>query len=156
MEGDAIACGDKLIVIGRGLRPSIGRTGPPASILVYADPKGSMPSALGQGNLRKDLERAGHRLRSVGTREELNTALRTGTYDLLLADFNTAPSLEADASQAASRPTVLTTLFNPTAEELAAASKDTQCLRTPGKAKDYLTVVDTALARRSKQALKKN
>ena len=75
MEGDAIACGDKLIVMGRGLRPSIGRTGPPASILVYADPKGSMPSALGKGNLRKDLERAGHRLRSVGTREELNAAL---------------------------------------------------------------------------------
>lgn len=149
---DAIACGDKLIVMGRGLHPTVGRTGPPASILVFADPRGSMPAALDKGHLRKDLEKAGHRLRSVGTREEVTAALRTGTYDLLFADFKTASSLEAEASEAASKPTVLPTLFNPTDAELAAASKDSQCLRVPGQSKDYLAVVSNALALRKKQA----
>ena len=156
---DALACGDKLLLVGRGLRPGMGRTGPPASILVFADPGGSLPAALNKGHLRKDLERAGHRLKSVGTRAELTTALKTGNYDLVFADFKTAPSLEAEASHAPSKPTVLPTLFNPTDAEVAAATKDYVCLmRAPGKQQDYLAVIDTALAMRTTkpQADKKN
>ena len=49
MGGDALACGDKLVIVGRGMRPKRARAACPASILVYADPKGSMPAALGEG-----------------------------------------------------------------------------------------------------------
>lgn len=147
--GDALACGDKLLLVGRGLRPGMGRTGPPASILVFADPQGSLPAALNKGRLRKDLERAGHRLRSVGTRTELRDALKTGSYDLVFADFKMAPSLEAEASEARSKPSVLPILYNPTDAELAAATKDYFCLQAPGKQRDYLAVVDKALERRT-------
>ncbi len=66
MGGDTFACGDKLVIVGRGMRPKRVKGSVPASILVFADPKGSMPAALEEGNLRKDLEKAGHRVRSVG------------------------------------------------------------------------------------------
>jgi hypothetical protein len=152
MGGDAFACGDKLVVVGRGLRPRRVKGSVPASILVYADPKGSMPAALDEGHLRQELERAGHRVRSVGTREELETALGSGTYDLVFADLKTTPLVEKEAKGAPSKPTVLPTLFNPSDAELAAATKEYQCvMKAPGSQKDYLTVVDSAMAQRAKQ-----
>ena len=150
---DVLACGDKLVVVGRGLRPKRMKGSAPASILLYADPKGSLPAALEEGHLRQDLEKAGHRLRSVSSREELDAALDTGTYDLVFADFKAAPGIETEAKAAPSKPTVLPTLFNPSDAELAAASKQYQCvMKSPGQQKDYLAVVNEALALRAKQA----
>ncbi len=154
MRGDALACGDKLLVVGRGLKASRAMGAPHrASILLYADPKGSLPAALEEGHLRRDLERAGHRLRTATSREEFDTALRTGTYDLILADFKAAPLLESAAGAAASRPTVLPTLFKPSEAELAAASRQYACVvKSPGDLKDYMTVINEAMAERARQA----
>lgn len=152
MAGDALACGDKLVVVGRGLRPKRARSATQASILVYADPKGPLPAALQGGHLREDLERAGHHVRSVTTRAELRNALDTGGYDLVLADLASAQGLEDDAKRSSSRPAVLPTLYNPSDAELAAAAKDYACImKAPGSQKDYLAVVNDALALRSKQ-----
>ena len=151
-SGDVRACGDKLVVVGRGLRAGRMRSGPLASILIFADPKGSLPAALAEGHLRKDLERAGHRLRSVTTEEELKAALGSGSYDLVLADFKSAPGLESEAKAAASRPTVLPTLFNPSQAELAAASQEYSCVvKSPSDQKDYMSVINEAMAERAKQ-----
>ncbi len=150
---ELLACGDKLVVVGRGLRPKRAKASVPASILLFADPKGSLPAALEEGHLRRDLEKAGHRLRSVSSREELGAALDTGSYDLVFADFKVAPAIETEAKAAHSKPTVLPTLFNPSDAELAAASKQYQCImKSPGQQKDYLAVVNEALALRAKQA----
>ena len=151
MGADALACGDKLVVVGRG-RPRRVKSVQQAAILVFADPAGALPAALDAGNLRKDLERAGHRIRSVSTRQELTSALGTGTYDLVMTDYKSAASVEADAKAAASRPTVLPTLYNPSAADLAAAEKQYHCvMKAPGKQNDYLAVVNEALTERAKQ-----
>lgn len=151
--GDVLACGDKLVVVGRGLRSGRVKTGHPAAILVFADPAGSLPAALDQGHLGRDLERAGHRLRRVATQQELKAALDTGSYDLVLADFKTAASLEPEARAASSQPTVLPTLFNPTDAELATASQQYACVvKAPGDQKDYLSVINEAMAERAKHA----
>lgn len=152
MGGDALACGDKLVIVGRGMRPRRVKGSVPASILVYADPKGSIPAAMDEGHLRQDLERAGHRVRSVGSRAELENALETGSYDLVFADFKEAPLVETEAKGAPSKPTVLPTLYNPSQADLAAATKEYQCVvKAPGSQKDYLDVVNEAMAIRAKQ-----
>jgi hypothetical protein len=152
LGGDALACGDKLVIVGRGMRPKRVKGSVPASILVYADPKGSMPAALDAGHLRQDLEKAGHRVRSVGTREELDDALGTGSYDLVFTDIKSAPAIETEAKGAASKPTVLPTLFNPSDADLAAATKEYHCVvKAPGSQKDYLAVVNEAMAIRAKE-----
>jgi DNA-binding NtrC family response regulator len=152
MGGDTFACGDKLVIVGRGMRPRRVKGSVPASILVFADPKGSMPAAMEEGHLRQDLEKAGHRVRSVGSREELDSALGTGSYDLVFTDFKTAPAIETEARGAASKPTVLPTLFNPSDADLAAATKEYHCVvKAPGSQKDYLAVVNEALAIRAKE-----
>jgi len=156
LGGDAFGCGDKLVVVGRGLKTSRAMGAPHrASILVYADPKGSLPAALEEGHMRKDLERAGHRLRTTTSREEFDAALSTGTYDLVLADFKSASTLEPAAKAAASKPTVLPTLFNPSEAELAAASRQNTCVvKSPGDQKDYMIVINEAMAERVKQSPK--
>jgi hypothetical protein len=149
--GDILACGDKLLVVGRG-RPRRARGVQSAAILVFAEPGGALPAALEEGNLRKDLERAGHRIRSVTTRQELDSALGSGTYDLLMTDYRSAEALEADAKAAPSRPTVLPTLYKPSAAELAAAESHYRCvMKAPSQQRDYLDVVNEALAERAKQ-----
>ncbi len=156
LGGDVLACGDKLVVVGRGLHPT-HRAVSRASILVYARPGGSLPAALGEGGLQKNLERAGHRLSRVVTDEELRKALGTGRYDLVLADLDAASRIEAEANAAPAHPTVLPTLYNPSPAELKAAESEFQCvLKSPGKEKDYLAVVDEAMAMRTRHAKGEN
>jgi hypothetical protein len=151
MAAEAFPCGDKLVVVGRG-RPKRVKAVKAAAILVFADPGGALPAALEQGNLRRDLERAGHRIRSVSTRQELGAALGSGTYDLLMTDYRSAAALDAEAKAAPSHPTVLPTLYKPSPADLAAAEKDYACVvKAPGQAKDYIAVVNEALAERAKQ-----
>lgn len=151
VAGDALACGDKLVIVGRGLRPK-RKAVSQASILAYARPGGSLPAALGEGGLQKNLERAGHRVSRVGTEDELRKALGEGGHDLVLADLEAASRVEAQARAAPAHPTVLPTLFNPSPGELKAAEGAFPCvLKAPAKEKDYLAVVDEAMAARAKQ-----
>lgn len=152
LSGDVLACGDKLVIVGRGLRPR-GKAVSPASILVFARPGGSLPAALGEGGLQKDLERAGHRLRRVETEEDLKKALGAGGFDLILADLAAAPRVEAEAGRAPAHPTVVPALYKPTPEELAEAEREFACVvRSPGKQRDSLAAVDEAMAARKRQA----
>jgi hypothetical protein len=140
------------VIVGRGLRAkrkAVSR----ASILVYARAGGSLPTALGEGGLQKNLERAGHRISRVGTEQELKDALGAGGHDLVLADLDAAPRIEAQAKSAPAHPTVLPTLYNPSPAELKAAETAFHCvLKAPAKEKDYLAVVDEAMAARAKEA----
>ncbi|HKC12936.1 MAG TPA: hypothetical protein VKI41_12960 [Vicinamibacteria bacterium] len=155
--GHVFACGDKLVVVGRGLKANRLSAPRRASILVYADPKGALPAALEEGHLRKDLERAGHRLRTATSREEFDAALGTGTYDLVLADFKAAPLLEPAVQAAASKPTVLPTLFNPSDADLAAALRQYTCVvKSPSDQKNYMIVINEAMAERAKQTSPKS
>jgi hypothetical protein len=150
--GDALACGDKLMIVGRRLFAKLKAVST-ASILVYARPGGSLPTALGEGGLQKNLERAGHRLHQVGTEDELKEALAAGGYDLVLADLKAAPRIEVEANNTPTHPTVLPTLYNPSPAELTAAESAFPCvLKSPSTEKDYLAVVDEAMAARARQA----
>ena len=154
VAGDAFACGDKLLIVGRGIRPaSVKALHHRASILVYAAPGGALPAALSEGRLQSNLERAGHRLSRVANEGELSEALAKGGFDLVFADLKLAPRIEAEARETPARPTVLPTLYNPSPAELAAARSQFQCVLTsPSKEKDYLTVIDEALEARAREA----
>jgi hypothetical protein len=69
-----------------------------------------------------------------------------------MTDYRSAAAIDADAKAAPSHPTVLPTLYNPSPADLAAAEKDYACvLKAPGQQKDYIAVVNEALAERAKQ-----
>ena len=148
----AFPCGDKLIVVSRGQRTAIGHNAPHrGAILLYALPGGSVQAALTGADLKKGLERAGHRVRTVATRADLKAAMGSGSYDLVLADIPSLAEVETEAKTAASAPAMIPTLFDPSPAELQAASSQLHCVvKSKGAKADCLSVVNDALTARAK------
>ena len=163
LSSTAFPCGDKLMVVARGQRTAAGHNAPHrGAILLYATPGGSVAAALTGADLKKGLERAGHRVRTVSTRADLKTAIGSGSYDLVLADLKALGEVETEARGVATGPTIIPTLFDPSPAELAAASSELHCVvKSKGAKSDYLSVVNDALTQRvraqeAKKASKKS
>ncbi len=148
--GDAQACGDKFLVIGRGVRAQRARGAVhKTSILIYASPRGRLPEALKAGQLETNLRLAGHTLRQVDDRDTLSAELKAGRHDLVMADISDMLGLEPEVGSAPSRPYLLPVIHNPTGEELAEAERLHRCvMRSPSKKQHYLAVIDEALKQR--------
>jgi hypothetical protein len=150
---DGWACGDKFLVIGRGVRSQRTRGAVQhAAILAYLDGAGRLNAALRGLKLEKDLRLAGHTLRPVASAAELREEVRSGRYDILLADISEMVGLEPEVGAAPGRPFLLPMIYNATGEELAEAEGQYECvMRSPSTRKDYLAVIDEAMTQRKKQ-----
>src|SRR5262249_59603201 len=87
------ACGEKLLALGRGIRFQSRHTPRAASVLLYL-PQGATGRPLADPNLESALKEAGHAVRAVTTRADLESALRSNSYDVVLANVTDAPDLE--------------------------------------------------------------
>lgn len=152
MASTGFPCGDKLMVVSRGQRTTAGHNAPHrGAILLYAKPGGPVAAALAGADLKKSLERAGHRVRTVATPADLKTAIGSGSYDLVLTDLKAVSEVEVEAKGAPSSPTIIPTLFDPSPADLNAASSDLHCVvKSKGSRADYLSVVNDALTQRAK------
>lgn len=146
----AVACGDKFLVIGRGLRYERAYAAEhPGSILLYRDLKGD--DAKAGEDLEKALKKAGHKVQSVGDEATLDATLKSSRFDLVVLSLNNATMLEQKIIESPSRPAVLPVIYNRTGNELAAAGKQYDCiLKASGKNTDALKVVDAAMAEKMK------
>jgi len=155
---EASACGDKFLVIGRSVRSQRMRGAVQhAAILAYLDRGGRLQAAMTQLSLEKDLRLAGHTLRSVSAPDELSQAVRSGKYDILLADISEMVGLEPEVGTAANRPVLLPMIYNATGQELSDAEAQFACvMRSPSTRKDYLAVIEEAMTqrRRSQQGMR--
>jgi hypothetical protein len=152
--GTAEACGDKFVVLGRGMRLlSVKTATHPAAILIYMNPASRVPAAEKELQLQSTLKLAGHKAAAVEDARALDKALASGKYDLVLADVSDAPALEQEVRASASKPAVIPVVYNPTGTELAAAEKQYSCLvKASKKNYDLLAVVDEAMVSKSKGA----
>jgi hypothetical protein len=149
-----LACGDKFLVVGRGVRQAraFGVTRP-ASILIYANPKSALPAALEESRLDAHLRKAGHRVTSVENSRELQAALAGGGIDIVMTALSDMSALEPEVRAAASKPVLLPVIYNPTGQELTAAEKTYSCvLKAPSRNQDYVEVINEALKLRTSQA----
>src|SRR5687767_15900551 len=87
------ACGDKLMMLGRGIRFQSKHTPRAAAVLLYL-PESATGQPLTDPKLESALREAGHAVRAVTTSADLESALRAGTYDVVLANVTDAPELE--------------------------------------------------------------
>jgi hypothetical protein len=145
-----LGCGDKFVVLGRGVR--FFATKYPATILIYVNPSSHMPAAMKEFRLEATLKRAGHKPKIVESSTDLGQALTSGRYDIVLADLSDSPAVQKDASAAASKPLVVPVLYKPTPDELAAVEKKYGCLIAPASSRstDLLPVLDQAMQSRAK------
>jgi len=145
--GVAAGCGDKFVLMNRGVR--VARSQFPSSILIFMNPSSRVPAAEKEFHVEATLRAAGHKPVVAESEAEVQKALATGKYDLVLADVADAPAIRKEASSATSKPVVLPLLYKPTAEELSAAEKEANCMVRPSaKSRDLLVVVDETLKSR--------
>jgi hypothetical protein len=150
---EARACGDKLLVIGRHPRSQRAHGAVQrASILVLLDGRGQLHEALREMRLERDLQLAGHRLRMVST-ANLVEQVRSGDYDILMADISEAGALPPELLAAPGSPTLLPVIVNATGDEWAEAEATFSCVRrSPSVGKHHLTVIEKLMRQRQAQA----
>ena len=142
--GVAAGCGDKFVLLARGAR--VTRSQFPSSILIFLNPNSRVPAAEKEFRLEATLRAAGHKPVVVESEAEVQKALSSGKYDLVLADVTDAPALRKEANAASSKPVVLPILYKPTDAELTAAEKEANCMVRPSaKSRDLLIVVDQTM-----------
>ena len=108
----AEACGDKLLLVGRGVK--FGRayaSEHPGHVLVYARSSTDPKAPIRDPGLHKRLRQAGHAVSVIEDAALLEQALRTVAIDVLLADVAEAVVLEPLAAAGPSRPATRYVLF---------------------------------------------
>jgi hypothetical protein len=149
------ACGDKLLMLGRGIRFQSKHTPRAASVLLYL-PESATGQALTDPKLESALREAGHAVRAVTSAADLDSALRSGGFDVVLANVSQAPELER--TQAAGRGAIVLPaiyLVVPGAQSMSKqqskadrdkASKDFAVIvQVPGRPGHYCHAVDEAM-----------
>jgi hypothetical protein len=160
------ACGDKLMMLGRGIRFQSKHTPRAAAVLLYL-PESATGQALTDPKLESALREAGHQVRAVTSPADLETALRAGTFDVVLANVTHAPELEKAKTVAAGGAVVLPAIYLVAPASGAANKQQSKADRdqsskefgviveVPGRPGHYCHAVDQAMElklKREKQA----
>jgi hypothetical protein len=142
----AQACGDKFLLLGRGVKFQRAYAAIyPASIVIYAQPQRSAAKAIRDPRLQSDLKLAGHRVSVVESEAALARALRE-RVDLVLTDVADADRTSTEGAASASKPTVLPVMYEPTREEAKRIEAKYQCrLKSSDRADRYLRTIDDAM-----------
>ena len=104
------ACGDKLMMLGRGIRFQSKHTPRAASVLLYL-PESATGQPLTDPKLEVALREAGHAVRAVTSSADLEAALGSGTFDVVLANVTLAPELERAKAVAERNAVVLPAIY---------------------------------------------
>lgn len=135
-------CGDKFLVVGRGVALQHGYTARhPASILMYTN-----GSSMERREMRARLKMAGHSIRRVDDEVMLSEAVKSGRYNIVLGGIKDAAKIEPMVHDV---PAVifLPVILNPSKSELAAIKSAYGCaLRADEKPQDFLVVIDEVMA----------
>jgi hypothetical protein len=153
----AQACGDKFLLVGRGVRFQRAYAAVyPASIVVFAQPQRHAAKAIGDARLQADLKAAGHRVLVVESDAALAHALESDRVDLVLTDVADADRTSTQSAASPSKPTVLPVMYEPTRDEAKDIEARYQCrLKSSDRADRYLVTIDEAMKARVAQKKKK-
>src|SRR5713101_3015035 len=142
----ANGCGDKLLVLGRGIRLEALLGNRTAKILAYQHTGTHGAELIADPEFQSAFKSAGYQLRVVRDIEELEVALRLGKYDLVVADIADASAVEPAIQSVVGAPALLPILYQPTKPELSLAEKQYHhVLKAPHKIGGNLSVIEQAL-----------
>jgi hypothetical protein len=163
------ACGDKLMMLGRGVRFQSKHTPRAATVLLYL-PESATGQALTDPKLESALREAGHAVRAVTSSADLQSALRSGTFDVVLANVTHASELDLAKDVAANHAVVLPAIYLVTpgtqlpAKQQSKADRDKASkdfaviVEVPGRPGHYCHAVDQAMElklKREKEAARR-
>jgi hypothetical protein len=148
------ACGDKFLLVGRGVKFRQAYAAIyPASIVVYSRPQHSTAKATRDPRLLADLKAAGHRVTVAEDERTLANALASDRVDLVLTDVSDADRIAQQADTSPTHPKVLPVMFQPSKEEAKAIESRYSCRLTSSDRSDrYLSAIDDAMKSRKKKS----
>ena len=142
----AQACGDKFLVVGRGMKYSQLRgSGQPLAVLILknADPK--VNAAVMDPELQRRLKQAGHKVAVAEDYAQLDQLLKAGSIDLVLADLTEAGKVGDLLKSAAAKAVVMPVVYAGSKAEIDRAKQAFRCVfSVPGKAGQLLDVIGEA------------
>ena len=148
------ACGEKLLTLGRAIRFQSRHTPRAASVLLYV-PQTDRGQPLTDPNLESALREAGHAVRAATTSADLENALRSGDYDVVLANLTDAPDLERAQAVTERNVVVLPAVYlvAPAQQTKPQAKSDRDSaskafgvvVEVPGRPGHYCSAVDRAM-----------
>jgi hypothetical protein len=143
------ACGDKFLLVGRGVRFQRAYAAiHPASILIVLPPKSVKNAAVRDSRLQTALKMAGHRVELVAP-ANLADVLGRSKYDIILAERADAFAIPDVVSAGPVKPSVVGVLEDPSAVELAAARQRLPAvLKTPQPLSEILKLLDDVMKTR--------
>jgi len=149
-----VACGEKLLALGRGIRFQSRHSPRPASVLLYL-PQSASGRPLTDPNLESALKEAGHTVRAATTNADLESALRSGAYDVVLANITDAADLERAQAVTAGNAVVLPAVYlvapDQQGKQKTKADRDNASktfgvmVEVPGRPGHYCAAVDKAM-----------
>lgn len=143
------ACGDKFVLLGRGVRFQRAYAAiHPAAILLVIPPKSVKNAAVRDSRLQSALKMAGHRVDLVPA-ANLADALGRARYDIIVAEHADAIGIADLVPTVPRKPAVLGVLEKSTTADLAAARQRLDgVITTPQPLPDILRLLDDVMKAR--------
>jgi hypothetical protein len=128
------ACGDKLVALGGGVPfDRIRMSQHPSTVILYLNPERHLQAVNADIRLDKALTRAGHNVRTVATRADLDRAMREAGADIVLMDWADAFALNAKLTD--KLPTLPVVYGGAGPAELSSANARSTCVVEASKRK---------------------
>ncbi len=141
IAGNALACGDSLYRVGKGVSYRVYTAPLPGSVLVYGQGEGAEL-------LAQELARSGHGVRLVSNDEELQAEVDSGTYDVVIAAYSDHSAVEATTQAATNAPTFLPVALDADQESEAREEYERVLLAEKDEIKHYLKAIHQTLKQR--------
>lgn len=145
------ACGDKSLSPG-GIKIQRARAAAfPATILIYAQPNSRIASATRELKLQESLRQVGHKYREVTSLADLDSALGSGQFNVVMADFADLTEVQHRIAAYSSRPATIGVAYKLTKAEKQEAAKTCRFMvNVPSRSAQYLDTIIEAVRSKSK------
>ncbi len=125
----ALACGDKLAVIGGGVGlDRLNRNVARGNVVLLIEPNSSLRAANDDLNLKRELEFAGHKVRTVDSTGALESLISQGQADVVLVSWQDATRLQSELATRSSSPAIVSIAYKTDAAEPAIAVPKDLCV----------------------------
>jgi len=135
----ALACGDSLYRVGKGVSYRVYTAPLPGNVLVYAQSEGAR-------ELAEALAQSGHQVRLVDNEADLSTELGSGGYDVVIAPYSEHEQVESGSKvSGAAKTTYLPVAVSDDEEKAAEQSYSKVMLAEKDDIKNYLRAIHKTL-----------
>lgn len=135
---DALACGDSLYRVGKGVSYRVYTAPLPGSVLVYAQSEGAR-------QLAEALAQSGHAVHLVDNEADLSTELGTGAYDVVIAPYSEHDQVESSNVQGAVKTAYLPVALSADEEKIAGKNYSSVMVADKDDIKNYLRAIHKTL-----------